>query len=117
MPAIGSSSQAVLNEQLMQDFDIYLGMYWRSYGTPTKQASSGTEEEFNIALNQYRINSAGKEILFLFSQKKAEPKSIRGDDIDKIAKFLSALKLRAYFTMIFPNLRNLNCYYFGRLLK
>ena len=49
-PGIGEDAQDVLNRQLGDDYDVFLGMMWTKFGTPTGRAGSGTEEEFNRAL-------------------------------------------------------------------
>jgi hypothetical protein len=49
-PGLGSDSQAVINEQIAEDFDIFVGILWSRFGTPTPRAESGTEEEFNRAV-------------------------------------------------------------------
>ena len=39
-------AQDVLNRELPDDPDIFIGLMWGRYGTPTSSAGSGTEEEF-----------------------------------------------------------------------
>lgn len=46
MPGFGSDPQAVINEQINDDFDIFVGLLKGKFGTPTPRAGSGTEEEF-----------------------------------------------------------------------
>ena len=65
-PSIGSYAQQVINEQL-DEYDIFLGIFALRFGTPTPMAGSGTEEEFNIALEKYRRGEI-KDICMLFKQ-------------------------------------------------
>jgi hypothetical protein len=51
-PQIGNGTQKMVNRQL-DAFDIFIGLMWNRFGTPTDLASSGTEEEFNDALNSW----------------------------------------------------------------
>src|ERR1700677_3816099 len=43
-PAAGSP-QEVLNQQIVDDCDIVVGIFWTRLGTPTATAASGTVEE------------------------------------------------------------------------
>ena len=48
-PAMGDV-QAVITEQLdLKDIDLFVGILWKRFGTPTPRAGSGTEDEFQIA--------------------------------------------------------------------
>jgi hypothetical protein len=40
--------QQVINKQLC-DYEVFVGIMWKRFGTPTGEADSGTEEEFRIA--------------------------------------------------------------------
>jgi hypothetical protein len=52
-PQIGSGPQQVINDQI-GEYDIFCGIMWNRFGTPTDVASSGTEEEFRGALAEWR---------------------------------------------------------------
>ena len=45
-PAFGEDSQDVINKQIGTDYNIFVGIMWKKFGTPTSRAESGTEEEF-----------------------------------------------------------------------
>ncbi len=64
--------QEVINEQI-GDYDIFLGMMWKRFGTPTGVADSGTEEEFNIAYQNW-VEFQKPRILFYFSKAEYSPK-------------------------------------------
>jgi hypothetical protein len=64
--------QAVINKQI-GDYDIFLGIMWKRFGTPTGVADSGTEEEFNIACAN-REKFQKPRILFYFSKAEYSPK-------------------------------------------
>ena len=65
-PAIGEYPQAVINDQLGDDYDLFIGIMYQRFGTPTKMAGSGTEEEFNRAYERHK-NGDGVEIMFYFN--------------------------------------------------
>lgn len=73
---IGDSAQEIITEQLGSDFDIYLGIMGTRFGTPTRNAMSGTEEEFNNAYNIYLKNKNKIDIKFYFSDIKILPSRI-----------------------------------------
>ncbi len=64
--------QEVINEQI-GEYDIFLGMMWKRFGTPTGVADSGTEEEFNIAFKNWEKFKRPR-ILFYFSKAEYSPK-------------------------------------------
>ena len=52
-PGAGDDAQAVINEQIHDDYDLFVGIIWCRYGTPTERAGSGTVEEFKRAKARY----------------------------------------------------------------
>ncbi|MEZ4699609.1 MAG: DUF4062 domain-containing protein [Rhodothermales bacterium] len=75
-PAAGEP-QPNINEQI-GDYDIFIGLLWKRFGTPTTKAGSGTEEEFNLAYERW-LKSEEKpkrpDILFYFCKKPFYPDS------------------------------------------
>jgi hypothetical protein len=49
LPGLGSDPQDVINRQIPSNYDIYVGVMRRRYGTPTGRFPSGTIEEFEAA--------------------------------------------------------------------
>ncbi len=45
-PAFGKDAQDIINRQVGDVYDIFLGIMWGKFGTATTRAESGTEEEF-----------------------------------------------------------------------
>src|SRR5438552_9057076 len=66
-PAMGRP-QSVINNQIGK-YDIFIGIMWKRFGTPTGEADSGTEEEFNLAYDEWR-RAKELHIAFYFSQAK-----------------------------------------------
>ena len=71
-PAMGRP-QGVINEQI-GPYDIFIGIMWKRFGSPTGVAESGTEEEFRRAYSAWRENRVSN-ILFYFSQEPFMPQS------------------------------------------
>lgn len=79
-PGFGEDAQDVINNQI-RDYDIFIGILWSRFGSPTKRAQSGTEEEFQNAYKRFKKQRDIK-ILFYFKNK---PISIDDIDIDQIS--------------------------------
>jgi hypothetical protein len=76
--------QAVINEQI-GEYDVFVGIMWRRFGTPTGVAGSGTEEEYR---NAYRLweHKNSIPIMFYFCQKPFMPRQL--DEIDQLRSVL-----------------------------
>ena len=48
----GAEPQALLNRQIVDDADIVLAIFYKRFGSPTRQYGSGTEEEIRLGLQQ-----------------------------------------------------------------
>ena len=91
-PGIGSDPQDVINQQLPEDYDIFLGVMWARFGTATPRAGSGTEEEFERALTRHQANPSGVRILFYFKQASLRPDAIHPAQLQKVQAFRERLK-------------------------
>jgi hypothetical protein len=78
-------AQAVLNDQL-SDYDIFIGIMWRRFGTPTGVAGSGTEEEYRIAFQRWRTNPE-LVLMFYFCEAPFYPRSV--DELEQMKHVLS----------------------------
>src|SRR6185436_17075253 len=72
-PSIGDDAQDVINGQLPQDYDLFVGIMWSRFGTPTGRAGSGTQEEFDRALERLRLAPKSLSILFYFKDAPVAP--------------------------------------------
>jgi len=83
-PAMGRP-QAVINEQI-GEYDIFVGIMWKRFGTPTGEADSGTEEEFNLAYAAWQRDNR-REVTFYFSQAPYTLNS--AEDVEQVGKVLA----------------------------
>jgi hypothetical protein len=51
-PDVGEDAQAVINREI-GEYDIFVGIMWIRFGTPTGRSASGTGEEFERAYNLF----------------------------------------------------------------
>jgi Domain of unknown function (DUF4062) len=87
--------QQVIND-LIKQYDIFVGVMWKRFGSPSGIADSGTEEEFNIAYARWEEDQK-RPLMFFFSQKKVPPASSQ-EDLDqqsKVFKFKQSLSGKA----------------------
>ena len=56
------------------DCDILIGIFWKRFGTPVKDAKCGTEHEFRLAYEAWKLKRR-PQIMFYFNQKPYAPKS------------------------------------------
>ena len=64
-PGVGEYGQQVINKQINDNYDLFIGIMKTRFGTPTPQAESGTEEEFDIAYERWE-NGEIDNIFFFF---------------------------------------------------
>lgn len=79
-------SQATISDQLGNDYDVFIGIMNQKFGTETKVAGSGTEEEFNNAYERLK-NKEKVEIMFYFNDALVKPSAINTSDLDKVRDF------------------------------
>jgi len=60
---------------------------WSRFGSPTKRATSGTEEEFNRALKRAKGSSSNIKLMFYFKDEPISPSKIDGEQVEKIKTF------------------------------
>src|ERR1043165_4314553 len=61
--------QGTIDEVLnFNDCDIFIGIFWKRFGTPVKDGQSGTEHEFNLAYDLW-VKTRRPQIMFYFKQK------------------------------------------------
>lgn len=51
-PSFSSDPQAVINEQIGLEYDVFIGIFWGRLGTSTPRAASGAIEEFDRAYSR-----------------------------------------------------------------
>ena len=72
-PSSNTGAQGVLDEQIAE-YDVFIGIMWLRFGTPVRDAESGTEHEFNNAVRQFRERGS-PDLMFYFSRATHPPLS------------------------------------------
>lgn len=77
-------TQGLINNDIKNDYDLFVGLMWLKFGTPTNVAGSGTEEEFNRAFARFNDSHESLQILFYF--KNSPPLNLQDIDPAQLAK-------------------------------
>jgi hypothetical protein len=78
------SPQVAINRQI-GSYDIFVGIMWKRFGTPTETADSGTEEEFRMAYTLWEQDKR-RPVLFYFNEKPYRLSS--KDEIEQLGKVM-----------------------------
>jgi hypothetical protein len=101
-PGIGPDSQAVINSQIGESYDVFVGVMWSRVGTPTSRAESGTIEEFDRALVRYR-NGDRVQILMYFKNAPIAPDEIDVEQLAGVHRFRQRLNDEGVLYSSFTN--------------
>lgn len=85
-PNMGKPAQELINEKLLSDADILVGVFWTKLGTPTAEYDSGTVEEIE------RHIEAGRPTLLYFCAEPVALDSVNRDEYDRLVEFKKACR-------------------------
>jgi hypothetical protein len=80
-PDLGGRPQKLINERILKDCDLLVGIFWTRLGTPTGTSESGTVEEIKTHL------AAGKPAMVYFSDAPVAPASVDPKQFEALRKF------------------------------
>lgn len=80
-PELGASAQELINDRVLEDCDLLVGIFWTRLGTPTEKAASGTVEEIE------RHVEAGKPAMVYFSKAPASLETIDAQQYAALKEF------------------------------
>ena len=80
-PDMGEDAQAVINEQISKEYDVFICIIWNRIGTATKRAESGTVEEFELVKARHDKDPSSVRPMLYF--KNAPPLSMKDFDPDQ----------------------------------
>lgn len=87
-PAISNQHiQKIINKDVGDNYDLFIGLLWKRFGTPTDEADSGTEEEFLNAFKRFKQDPKSIQILFYFNKTPFSIDDIDPDQLKKIKDF------------------------------
>lgn len=90
--SIGDDTQEVINEQINDEYDIFIGILWKRLGSKTPREKSGTIEEFNRAYSRHKKNPDNIRVMFYFNESLISPKDIDPKQLVLIQQFQNKLR-------------------------
>ncbi len=93
LPDMGKNGQEIIDENLAAfKYDIFIGVMKNRFGQPTKKAGSGTQHEYNDALNRKeKSESSLPNILFFFGKENVDPESFDFEQFQSVKQFKSQI--------------------------
>lgn len=93
----GTKPQDLINNYLLDECDLLVGLFWTKFGKKTKNADSGTVEE----IEKFILNR--KPVILYFFDKPVNPLSINSEDIEKIKQFREKYKDNGIYKVLNSN--------------
>ena len=90
-PDAGITPQDHINSEIGQDYEIFVGILCSRFGTATEKYGSGTEEEFNLALQRREENGSLPRIIFYFRDPRSAVQEIDAEQLVKVDKFKKSI--------------------------
>lgn len=87
-PLLGNRPQAIINEQLVKECDLLVGVFWTRIGTHTGVSVSGTAEEIEQFVAQ------NKPVMLYFSQSPVDPEKIEIDQFTVLRGFKEKMRVK-----------------------
>lgn len=109
--SVADYGQQVVNRQVDGKYDLFIGIMKSRFGTPTPQAGSGTEEEFNIAYDKYQNGEIGN-LFFYFGIPDKTAYELDLDQFQKVKDFREKIEKEGVVPKQYQGLEN-----FKKILK
>jgi len=90
-PGFGGYAQDVINNQINDEYDVFIAIFWSKIGSPTQIAESGTIEEFERVYKRYTENKSSVDIMVYFKDQAIPPSKMDFDQLQKIQKLKERL--------------------------
>ena len=104
-PAVGGDPQEIINSQVAGNYEVFIGILWTRFGTPTPRSDSGTLEEFEAAMTRYKEDPSSVVVMFYFKDTPRAPTDIDPEQLKKVQEFRSKYKQEGIYGT-FTDIRN-----------
>ena len=94
-PGMTSDIQKKVFEE-MGPYDIFIGLFWKRFGTPTPTHGSGSEAEFRDAYARWEEDNA-RPILMYFCERHFLPKSAELEQFGKVLAFREEIEKKGLY--------------------
>jgi len=92
-PGFGEDAQDAINRQIGNEYDIFIGIMWGLFGSPTNRAESGTEEEYEKAYARLAESPGSVQIMFYFKDAGISPSKLDPEQLAKVQAFKRRISL------------------------
>jgi uncharacterized protein YoxC len=96
-PGLGADAQDVINKSMPNEFDIFIGIMWHRFGTPTGRAGSGTKEEFDLAKEVYDKNPDLISFFLYFKDAPISPMKLDPEQLKRVTEFRKELETQGLY--------------------
>jgi hypothetical protein len=104
IPSIGLDAQDVINNQIDDDYDIFLGIIWTRLGTDTGRYNSGTAEEYYRAKSKWDTGDESVEIMMYFKDEPIAPSKIDITQFQKAIDFRQSISDQGVYYRVFSGI-------------
>jgi hypothetical protein len=97
-PSLGRPEQVILDQISMNEIHIFVGIMWKSFGSPTgKNFESGTEEEFYVAYDEWKRKQAPRVMFYFNVISNTLPSSLEMEQYQKVLNFKNAISEKGLY--------------------
>lgn len=89
--AMGADGQDVINTQIGDEYDVYLGLVGSRLGSPTRRSASGTVEEYERAMTRHK-DGKKPQMLFFVVEKPLTTTSQELSEAVKVQSFVNRVR-------------------------
>ncbi|NTW69412.1 MAG: SUMF1/EgtB/PvdO family nonheme iron enzyme [Chlorobiaceae bacterium] len=89
---MGARTQEIINEQIVNDCDCAIGIFWNRIGTDTGVAPGGAVEEIDL------LQRKDNRVMLYFSGVKVDSNTLDLDQLAKLRKYKASLQKEALIT-------------------
>jgi hypothetical protein len=110
-PAITlKNTQDIISNDIGNSYDIFIGILWKKFGTPTNRANSGTEEEFLLAYERFIKSPDEIQILIYFKNGFVDMDEIDLSQLSKVREFKKSMIEKNVLYWEFQTINDLHSY-------
>ena len=110
VPGVGADPQELINEQIGSEYDIFVGIMWTKFGSPTLRAESGTQEEFKLAKARCDKGSKAPRILMYFKNEGIDLDKLDLEQYQKVSNFQKSMGEEGLFYWSFKQVEEFESY-------
>lgn len=101
-PGIEADAQTLINQQVLREYDILVGVFATKLGSPTLRAPSGTIEEIEHAIANTE-SPMGQHRVQVYFRDRIDTASLDLDEFKKVMDFRESLKSRGVLYRLFKD--------------